>query len=68
MARAIYPSELGDPDIVWLIETFKEARPGYSCLEMSCMPVVLMESVDLGEVTRSSTATFDYNSLLPVPK
>lgn len=41
MARPVYPYELGDPDFVWLIETFLEGRSDFVTLQEACLPVIL---------------------------
>lgn len=43
MARAMYPHELGDPDFAWLLSSFLEQHPNYYQIDISCLPVVLLE-------------------------
>lgn len=42
MGRPIYSYELDDPDLTWLIESFCEANPHYSCVQGGSLPVVLI--------------------------
>ncbi len=42
MGRPIYAHELNDPDFAWLIDSFKENHPDYSCFENDCLPMVFI--------------------------
>ena len=68
MARPVYPYELSDPDFVWLIETFLEARSDFVTLQESCLPVILfqrtMAQVDPEEVLLGLDSPFE-KLLLP---
>lgn len=33
---------MSDPDFVWLLETFQENHPGYSLVQETCLPIVLI--------------------------
>ena len=42
MGRPIFPYELDDPDLTWLIENFCENNPDYVCVETGSLPVILI--------------------------
>jgi hypothetical protein len=68
MGRPIYSHELEDNDFKWLINSFKERRPNYVCVEASCLPVVLIEQahtslIEQADVNESSL--LDFNELSP---
>ena len=42
MARPVYPHEMVDPDLQWLISTYREAHPEMFLVEVSCLPVTLI--------------------------
>jgi hypothetical protein len=42
MGRPIYSHELSDPDFSWLITSFQENNPNYSCVDSSCLPIVFI--------------------------
>ena len=46
MGRPVFPHELADPDFSWLISTFQENNPHYSCVECGSMPVVFIADPD----------------------
>lgn len=43
MGRPIYPYELTDPDLAWLVQNFQENNPGYALVDNACLPVVLFK-------------------------
>ena len=49
MARAIYTHELADPDFSWLIQNFRENNPSYGLIEISGVPLVLLEDPSVRE-------------------
>ena len=42
MARAIYPYELADSDIRWLLENYLDTNPDTILLDLEQLPVVLL--------------------------
>lgn len=44
MARAVYPHELQDQDFSWLITRFQENNPNYALVDISSLPLVLIEA------------------------
>jgi hypothetical protein len=42
MARPVYPHELNDPDMQWLLSTYRESHPHTIMVEISCLPVTLI--------------------------
>ena len=46
MARPVYPYELSDPDMSWLVNNFKENNPNYIAVESTCLPIVLIKISD----------------------
>jgi len=42
MGRPVYPHELNDPDINWLISNYKELHPSCLVMESGMLPVVLI--------------------------
>jgi hypothetical protein len=43
MARPIYPHELSDPDFQWLLNSYRETRPGVAVVDCSCLPLVMVK-------------------------
>ncbi|MBX7144520.1 MAG: hypothetical protein K1X79_08735 [Oligoflexia bacterium] len=43
MGRPIYPYELTDPDLAWLVQNFQENNPAYALVDNACLPVVLIK-------------------------
>jgi hypothetical protein len=43
MARPIYPHELSDPDFQWLLNSYRENRPGVAIVDCSCLPLVMVK-------------------------
>ena len=54
MGRPVFQYELADPDFSWLISSFQENHPDYSCAEMPTLPVVFIQSAVNGRVIRPS--------------
>jgi hypothetical protein len=48
MARPIYPHELADPDFQWLLNSYRENRPGVAMVDCSCLPLVMVKLEDDG--------------------
>lgn len=46
MARPVYPYELSDPDMSWLVNNFRENNANYIAVESTCLPVVLIKISD----------------------
>jgi hypothetical protein len=65
MARPIYPHELSDPDFQWLINSYKESRPGLALVDSTCLPLVIVkleEEVEETEIDPPSLATVPMTS------
>lgn len=56
MGRPVYPHELNDPDFAWLISSYKEANPGVSVVDSTCLPVVFIEHSTKVIVEEEATA------------
>lgn len=56
MARPIYPHELSDPDFQWLINSYRESRPGVAVVDSTCLPLVLVKLEDQVAVADSEEA------------
>ena len=42
MGRAVYGTELADPDFSWLLSNFKEMNPSFMAIESALLPIVLI--------------------------
>jgi hypothetical protein len=68
MARPVYPHEMVDPDLQWLLSTYRESHPNVILVEISCLPVTLIycpEAASLfepGSVNTSPQEGFPANS------
>lgn len=65
MARPIYPHELSDPDFQWLINSYKESRPGLAVVDSTCLPLVIVkleEEVEVADIDEPALTTVPMTS------
>ncbi len=58
MARPIYPHELSDPDFQWLLNSYRESRPGVALVDSTCLPLVLVKIDESVEAVESDEESY----------